>query len=65
MPSKNEYAKKIPIEVIEFRNKRKKTKIELEHIRYDKFNGIGRKKNAPLLLGLCVHRLGVWHGESI
>jgi len=65
MASKNEYSKKIPNEVIEFRNKRKKTKIELEHIRHDKFNGIGRKKGAPLLLGLCTHRLGVWRGEPV
>ena len=65
MPSKNEYAKKVPNEVIAFQKKRKQSRIELEHIRHMKLNGIGRKKGYPLLLGLCTHRLGVWHGEAV
>ena len=65
MPSKNEYAKKVPDEVLEFQRKRKQSKIELEHIRHMKMNGIGRKKGMPLLLGLCTHRLGVWRGEPV
>jgi len=65
MPSKNKYERKISEEAVEYQRKKKQSKIVLEHIRHIKMNGIGRKIGAPLLLGLCTHRLGVWKGEPI
>ena len=63
--NKNHYQGKMSEEVKEYQRKKKQSKIELEHIRHIKLNGIGRKKGNPLLLGLCTHRLGVWHGEPV
>jgi len=63
--NKNHYQGKMSEEVKEYQRKKKQNRIELEHIRHIKLNGIGRKKGCPLLLGLCTHRLGVWHGEAV
>jgi hypothetical protein len=52
-------------EAKEYQNRKTANRIELEHIRHIKINGIGREKGYPLLLGLCTHRLGVWHGEIV
>jgi len=59
------YESKMSEEAVEYQRKKKQSRIELEHIRNIKLNGIGRKKGYPLLLGLCTHRLGVWKGEPV